>query len=189
MDESARELSLRHDPRMLLFVECAREYCGLIENPPADSKAWTRSLLTALSELYAAALGLRAIEGVAASEANLSRFEVSHDEWRTLYHRLCSQLGPDAWYWMYYEPMVPQVEKAAPVAGNLADDLADVYRDVVPGLRAWGSEDDSLLDEIVFQWIKGGFEIHWGSHAADALGILHRVVMGRIVKDLDAPPL
>ena len=97
--------------------------------------------------------------------------------------RLCAQLGHDAWYWMYFEPMKTQVEKAEPVGGNLADDLADVYRDVATGLRAWDSTDDSPLDEVVFQWLRGGFEIHWGAHAVDALGILHRVVTDRITRD------
>jgi hypothetical protein len=69
-----------------------------------------------------------------------------------------------------------------------ADDLADVYRDVVPGLRAWDSGDDSLLDEIVFQWVKGGFEVHWGAHAVDALGILHRVVIEQIRSEPDSAP-
>lgn len=180
-----RQLSLRHDPRMLLFVEAARQFCDLIDERPADVKAWLRSLLPALSELYASALGLIGIRSMDAGDKTLSRFVVSHDEWRALYHRLSVQLGGDAWYWMTFEPMKTQVEKAEKVIGNLADDLADVYRDVAVGLRAWNTNDDSLLDEIVFQWVKGGFEIHWGSHAVDALGILHRIVINRIVESPD----
>lgn len=172
-----RYLSLRLDPRMLLFVEAARQYCGLIEAHPADLKSWLKNLQIALSELYSSALGLSGIESRDVSDKTLSRFQVSHGEWRALYHRLSTQLGHDAWYWMYFEPMKTQIEKAEPVAGNLADDLADVYRDVLPGLHAWNTGDDSLLDEIAFQWVKGGFEIHWGAHAVDALGILHRIVI------------
>jgi hypothetical protein len=178
-----RQLSLRHDPRMLLFVEAAQQFCGLIDERPRDVKAWLKSVLPALSELYASALGLIGIESVDTGDKTLSRFVVSHDEWRALYHRLSAQLGHDAWYWMTFEPMKTQVEKAEKVIGNLADDLADVYRDVAAGLRAWHANDDSLLDETVFQWIKGGFEIHWGAHAVDALGILHRIVMNRIVEE------
>ena len=174
-----RRLSLRRDPRMILFVEAANQFCGLLEERPADVKAWTRKLLPALAELYAYAHGLIGIETLDSNDRTITKFEVTHDEWRALYHRLSAQLGHDAWYWMTFEPMKTQVEKAEKVIGNLADDLADVYRDVVPGLRAWNTEDDTLLDEIVFQWIRGGFEIHWGSHAVDALGILHRIVLGR----------
>jgi hypothetical protein len=178
-----RALGLRRDPRMLLFVESARQYVELIDTPPIDIKAWVKSLHQALSELYSAAIGLRTIESFEAPDSNLESFEVSHAEWRTLYHRLCTLLGHDAWYWMYFEPMKTQVEKAEPVGGNLADDLADVYRDVAAGLRAWDSTDDSPLDEVVFEWIRGGFEIHWGAHAVDALGILHRVVTDRVMRD------
>src|SRR5262245_17719222 len=180
-----RSLSLRNDPRMLLFVEAARQYCGLVEERPADLKMWTRALLPALSELYAYALGLVGIKSVDTADRTLSRFQVSHGEWRSIYHRLSAQLGNDAWYWMTFEPMKTQREKTDPVAGNLADDLADIYRDVAPGLRAWDTHDDSLLDEIASQWVKGGFEIHWGAHAADAIGILHRLVMNRILSDPD----
>jgi hypothetical protein len=181
-----RQLSLRNDPRMLLFVEAARQYCELIEERPSDLKAWAKALLPALSELYAYALGLIGIESIDTSDKTLSRFVVSHGEWRALYHRLSTQLGHDAWYWMTFEPMKTQKEKSEPVAGNLADDLADVYRDVAPGLRAWDTNDDTLLDEIVFQWARGGFEIHWGAHAVDAMGILHRIVMNRILSDPDS---
>jgi len=170
---------------MLLFVEAARQYCELVEKRPTDVKAWTRALLPALSELYAYAVGLSGIEAVDTGDKTMSRFQVTHGEWRSIYHRLSAQLGPDAWYWMTFEPMKTQREKAEPVGGNLADDLADVYRDVVPGLRAWNLGDDSLLDEIVFQWVKGGFEVHWGSHAVDALGILHRIVISQILSDPD----
>jgi hypothetical protein len=168
---------------MLLFVEAARQFCGLMEERPADVKAWVRSLLPALSELYAYALGLHNVELIDSNDRTLTKFEISHDEWRSLYHRLSVQLGHDAWYWMTFEPMKTQVEKAEKVIGNLADDLADVYRDVVPGLRAWNTQDDALLDEIVFQWARGGFEIHWGSHAVDAMGILHRLVMDKPEED------
>jgi uncharacterized protein DUF5063 len=185
VDGPKRHLGLRSDPRMLLFVEAARQYCALIEERPADVKAWTRALLPALSELYAYALGLIGIEAVDAGDKTMSRFQITHGEWRSIYHRLSAQLGHDAWYWMTFEPMKTQREKAEPVAGNLADDLADVYRDVAPGLRAWNVGDDSLLDEIVFQWVKGGFEVHWGAHAVDALGILHRIVINRILSDPD----
>ncbi|HEU4339865.1 MAG TPA: DUF5063 domain-containing protein [Planctomycetota bacterium] len=170
---------------MLLFVEAARQYCRLIEERPVDLKTWVRALLPALSELYAYALGLTGIESVDANDRTLSRFQVTHEEWRSLYHRLSNQLGTDAWYWMTFEPMKTQKEKTEPVAGNLADDLADVYRDVAAGLRAWDTHDDTLLDEIAFQWVRGGFEIHWGAHAVDALGILHRIVMTRILSDPD----
>jgi len=177
---------LRRDPRMLLFIEAARQYCGLVETSPVNMKAWVRDLLTALSELYAAALGLRSIEVDRTPDCDLSQFEVSHLEWRALYHRLCAYLGHDAWYWMYFEPMKTQVEKAEPVGGNLADDLADVYRDIAAGLRAWNANDDPEYDEAVFQWVLGGLDIHWGAHAVDALGILHRVVTNRIQADSES---
>src|SRR5688572_16727499 len=99
---SSRKLSLRNDPRMLLFVEAARQYCFLVEQRPPDLKVWIRSLLPALSELYAYALGLIGIESVDANDRTLSTFQVTHNEWRALYHRISIQLGNDAWYWMTF---------------------------------------------------------------------------------------
>jgi hypothetical protein len=57
----------------------------------------------------------------------------------------------------------------APVVGDLADDLVDIYADVALGLSLYdaGSAEDAL-------WHWGfNFQIHWGAHASSAIRALH----------------
>ena len=58
-------------------------------------------------------------------------------------------------------------EKA--VVGSLADDIADIYRDVVSGLRAFQS---GLRAEAIWEW-GFNFRDHWGRHATEAIKALH----------------
>jgi hypothetical protein len=63
--------------------------------------------------------------------------------------------------------------------GDLADDLADIYRDIKPGLRAWDTEEEGYLDEVVFDWKLPHFGSHWGIHAVGAMRALHPLVFLR----------
>jgi hypothetical protein len=69
-------------------------------------------------------------------------------------------------YWEVFDPY----ELAEPVAGSLSDDILDVYRDVLRGLRQWEGGDYAAA---VWGW-RFSFESHWGDHAVDALRALHR---------------
>jgi hypothetical protein len=62
--------------------------------------------------------------------------------------------------------MFDPYEGEMPVVASLADDIADIYRDLKKGfalLDAGGSR-----DRAVWEW-RHGFEHHWGRHAAHAL--------------------
>jgi hypothetical protein len=62
-------------------------------------------------------------------------------------------------------PIPPEM----PVVGSLTDDLTDIYRDVVSGLREYGG---GRIATAVWEW---GFhlQIHWGEHATSAIRALH----------------
>jgi len=115
-----------------------------------------------LTRLYLAALGLPP----APDEDTVDRRdgEVVDEERRTVYDA-CARLPLD-YYGEVFDPLpVPPEE---PVVGSLADDIADVYRDVVSGLlehRA-GRRSQALLQwEITFS--------HWGEHLTGAIRALH----------------
>ena len=66
-----------------------------------------------------------------------------------------------------FGPLVLPPEE--PVVGDLADDLVDIYRDVLAGLSLYevGSVEDAI-------WHWGfNFQIHWGEHASSAIRALH----------------
>lgn len=93
-------------------------------------------------------------------------------------------LGPQEAYWAYFDPSEPPNSVEQPIFHSLADDLADIYRDIKPGLRAWDTCDDSYLETIVFDWKTPLFGSHWGVHAVSAMRALHPIVFWRgIYKD------
>ena len=56
-----------------------------------------------------------------------------------------------------------------PAIGSLADDLADIDRDVVGGLRAFLAGRPAAAAEAWETWLWG----HWGGHATGAIRALH----------------
>ena len=69
-------------------------------------------------------------------------------------------------YWMFFDPY----DESSLVAGSLSDDVLDIYADVSGGLALW---DTSHRSEAIWEW-RFQFDIHWGAHAVNALGALHR---------------
>jgi len=76
-------------------------------------------------------------------------------------------------YWEIYDPY----EDEKPVCGSLADDFADIYRDLTAGIVLYQRASRESVQEAVWQW-KFGFETHWGRHAVDSLRALHCVIEG-----------
>lgn len=177
---------LRDDPKVKRFIEAARKFRAQIEDQELRGKELVRSLLPSVVELYAAALKLEEIE---TGESPDQEFSMSHDEWQTLFKQLGERIGLDAWYQEIFDPT--DAKDHEPVAGNLADDLADIYRDIIPPLKAWESADDSIYGRVVDEW-RLSFSIHWGNHAVGALRTFHWLEMkagwGGPLRDADATP-
>jgi hypothetical protein len=88
---------------------------------------------------------------------------VSDDEWKRVF-AACRRL-PISNYGGVFDPLALPPE--SPDVCDLADDLADIYRDVVNGLRAFQNGEA----EAAWQW-KFTFWSHWGRHAASAITAL-----------------
>ena len=71
-------------------------------------------------------------------------------------------------YGEVFDPTV--IPPQTPVCGSLSDDIADIYRDVVTGLREYQA---GRRNAALREW---GFllQIHWGEHATGAIRALHR---------------
>jgi hypothetical protein len=62
--------------------------------------------------------------------------------------------------------------------GSLADDLADTWRDLKPGVEWMAAHHgEHLPDGIIWDW-RWRFEYHWGRHASSAMSILHPMSFG-----------
>jgi hypothetical protein len=88
-------------------------------------------------------------------------------EWLDLYNLLKERLGDWDRYWQVFDP----TEDDEAVFGTLADDIADIYRDLKEGLvliEAHGTPSE----DIIWNW-RLLFYSHWGKHAMDALLAVH----------------
>jgi hypothetical protein len=166
---------LRSLPAAKAFVNTAARFCMLLEHPVRERDLWLQDLLTTLSAIYAAAPHLRDIPLPDASENIPQNFRLTNDEWTTLYTHLKLTLDKDALYNAHFSPTTA-ARTDEPTQGDLADDLADIYRDLKPGLLAWHTGDDRYVQDILYQWVHYGLIHHWGRHAVNAMRALHELV-------------
>jgi hypothetical protein len=90
---------------------------------------------------------------------------VSDEVWEKMFHRF--RALPFNYYSDFYSPAKVAEEK--PVTGDLADDLADIYRDIKKGLDLY---ETGHVTEALWDWNQS-FHSHWGRHATSALHALH----------------
>lgn len=111
------------------FAGHARSFQRWILESQSEGASVAREALLELTGLYAAALGLPS-PFLADTETEHSA-RVDDAEFNRV-RTWCARL-PFQYYGEVFDPTVVPPEE--PVAGNVADDIADVYRDVVTGLR------------------------------------------------------
>jgi len=149
------------------FREVARDFCALVDDHLSYSApAFLRRLQTVLPNLSSAALALPAIK-------RPGELDNPHhySGWKRLFDALSEQLAP---YTIYREVFDPY-KAEEPVNGSLADDLADLYWDIGPGLSRWDAADPATRRGIVWNW-RFGYESHWGQHLVDAMRAIHTLL-------------
>jgi hypothetical protein len=123
-----------------------------------------RECLIRLLDLYRAGIELPP-EWSAELEGRADVERVGYAEWRKAYD--ASRRLPVDLYSQVFDPTVTSTE--APGIGSVSDDLADIYRDVATGLRAYERGDRA---GAVWEW-SFGLHSHWGAHATGAMRALH----------------
>ena len=162
------------------FAALAERFCSLFEaHPRLSSIDFLHQTHALLPVLYAGALGLPNVfvdgELDGAADVDGARAESSDedcdrprsDELRALCRGLGERIAAEANF--YGEVFDPYSETREPVIGSLADDMADIYGELMDGLRAWRNGDRA---EAAWRW-RFGFQVHWGEHATSALRALH----------------
>jgi hypothetical protein len=166
-------MSIRQHPDVLQFHRAAERFCRLLESQPADANQWVEDILAALARLYACGHALPAFGMRDEAPDIRERFDVGDEEWQRVYSLVHEVLGGQSAYWAYFDPSEPPDSGDEPVLGDLGDDLADIYRDIKPGLRGWEAGPEAILADIVFDWKFPLFGSHWGVHAVSAMRALH----------------
>jgi Domain of unknown function (DUF5063) len=158
------------------FVDVARRFCDLVDRAdtlPASALLEEGELR--LLELYTAALSLPDPEP---SSDELRSDSISHQDWLVVFRRLQSALGPHDFYREIFDPAAMGDPGGSidtgdePVVSSLADDLADIWRDLRAGLNVWDGAADVARSDIVVEWHES-FVSHWGQHLVDGLRAIH----------------
>ena len=112
-----------------------------------------------LSKLYQQALLLPSMFGEEKPD------EVTHGAWKIVYARFDSL--PFNYYMQCSRPH--NVPDDLPGVADLADDLADIWRDLKRGLSLYNA---GHIPAACWEW-QQGFWQHWGNHAAGGIYALH----------------
>jgi hypothetical protein len=155
------DASLNIDPAIEHFVDAARRYCMWAEGYLDNSAEELRRARLLLAELHLAVIKLPDMGAGEEAQAD----EVSSYTWQAMFQKFGAL--PVNGYWDVFDPL-KEGEKE-PVFNSLADDLADIYRDVKDGLSLF---DAGHIVESVWEW-RFGFSTHWGQHLTGAQRVLH----------------
>jgi hypothetical protein len=97
---------------------------------------------------------------------------LNDEQWGQLYKSLKQKLGDWDGYTQVFDPTT---DKEASF-GTLADDIADIYRDLKEGL-VLNETSQATPEEIIWDW-RFAYYSHWGKHAIDALLTIHFRLQG-----------
>jgi hypothetical protein len=141
--------------RIQRFATAAAEYCSWAEAQPSDAATEAAFARQSVANLYRLALDLpnRYCETAAR--------DISHEDWKKVHARFASL--PLGYYSACFDPLAMPAEE--PVVGDLADDLADIWRDLRPGLALFEA---GQFDAAAYHW-RFNFDVHWARHAVGAL--------------------
>ena len=150
-------------PSVERFLGVARRFEEWAAQGTDEGLPAARNGLRLIAQLYAAGQELPGLPDLADRdpEENL----VSDEEWRRVGERAARL--PFQYYSEVFNPLAVPPEE--PVTGDLAEDVADIYRDVVEGIRLF---DRGLEGEALWEWVFG-LRQHWGEHATSAMRALY----------------
>lgn len=150
------------------FSSTVRDFCSWVESAPASEIDEAKKAMKLLAALYHQALNLSASD----TEEDIEAERISDDEWKKVYKRLGAL--PFNYYISVFNPSKMDEEKSQTM-GDLADDLADIYRDLKAGQDLYNK---GHANEAAWEW-KLHFNIHWGRHATSALHALHAYIVDK----------
>lgn len=150
------------------FGVLADRFCSIVDSAPSlDRNTFVSQVHRVLPKLIDEAIGLQDVEPTDNHEGTNWAARQKMEEWNRLYSSLKEKLGE----WDLYRQVFDPTQDAEAIHGSLADDLADIYRDLKEGVvlketyRTWPQD-------LIWEW-RLAFYSHWGKHAMDALLAIH----------------
>lgn len=143
------------------FVNSVKAFCAWAESEPLVVESEVREAIHMLVRIYSTVLPL----AVGDPNFDIDAKRITDEKWKTVFKRFGSL--PFNYYNLVFDPT--KVEPEAPVVGDIADDFADIYRDLNAGLSLYEGGHEA---EAIWEW-KQSFNSHWGRHVTSALYALH----------------
>jgi hypothetical protein len=164
------------------FAELAEQYCALIGRHAQGSvDSWLHEVHVYLPLLYSRALALPDIDGgdegeeclqepdddedgsVWTAENSPDPDRMTGDQWQRLFDSLRHTIGSRDTYLSVFDAYGDPIEPVG--VTSLADDLADIFRDLLHGLNKFRR---GGVAQAAWEW-RFSFTAHWAHHAASAL--------------------
>ncbi|MFZ3264951.1 MAG: DUF5063 domain-containing protein [Terriglobales bacterium] len=151
------------------FTLVAAHFCDVVDSASALDRV---ELLSRLYEMLPRLIS----QGIALPSLSWSNDDTRKEirqtrmkeaEWGQLYELLKEKLGEWNLYWQVFDP----TNDSEAIRGSLADDIADIYRDIKEGLTLH-NPNLALQQDAVRGW-RVLYYSHWGPHAINALFTIH----------------
>src|SRR5271169_2295456 len=147
------------------FSCVASQFCAVVDSAPSlDRVELLSRIYEILPRLIHQGIVMPAVSPSAADDPKeIKRTRVKQGEWGQLYESLKEKLGDWNLYWQVFDP----TKDSEAIHGSLADDIADIYRDIKEGLGLQ-DPDLALQRDAIWSW-RLLYYSHWGQHAINAL--------------------
>lgn len=165
------------------FGLIAQQFCSLVDSAvTVDKTELLVQVYRILPDLIGEAIRLPKVELGDDEDPNQeagmrqlrAKARMKEEEWGQLYNSLKEKLGEWDLYWQVFDP----TKDNEAIYGSLADDFADIYRDLKEVIDLKDSNQAPRRD-IIWKW-RFGFYSHWGKHAIDALRTIHFLLEERL---------
>lgn len=148
------------------FGVVAQNFCSLVDSgSDIDRSEFVAQVYRILPKLINGAIEMPVVQSD--NQQRRSPSDVRHHEWERLYNGLKEKLGD----WDQYRQVFDPTRESDAIVGSLADDIADIYRDLKKGLQL-KEEHSCQPEQALWEW-RFLFSTHWGKHAIDALQAIH----------------
>ena len=146
------------------FGQVASRFCSVVESAQhLDRNEFVSQVYRILPKLIDEAISLPDVELSDDPKSKRKSVRQKIEEWNQLYNSLKGKLGE----WDLYRQVFDPTRDTELICGSLADDIADIYRDLKEGL-VLKEADQIRPEDLIWEW-RVRFYSHWGKHAIDAL--------------------
>ncbi len=162
-------LPMRSCPALVAFEQAARAFVDLAGDSDNTETLSIERLYRAVLRLASSAtvLGQTQIGSQATHVQDELGLEVELNEWQAVFDKTGA-----LFFDTFYDYVWPDGDKTL---GDIADDVADIYRDLKPGLDAWDLENGEYIPGALWSW-ELMYECHWIRHLEGLLGALPEFV-------------